>query len=818
MFQKTCSLLFIFLSFFPSFFPLPIFPYSFFFGGQTKASAKMSLSNTFHRHLSDQHSNHSFSNCNSYIPSKRTPLQVPELLRIIFSFLSPHCLRFSVGPVCRQWYDISKAWQLANSVVTWTEIWQEGETLQEQVLQQIDNGAQHLVMKTLGLSTYYKTHPESWTGLLEHLQLLSTPVNDQQQQQQQYRRYLQIKDLKLEGILEAEAHLFPLLTIIGYQLTCIEVDHVRTNQIPINKILCLCPQLLTFRWINSRGMAAYYGAAILQEEQDQGEKNENEDEKENEEEEEEEERNEDKEAKSMTTAIEAIELPARLRLRSLTLGFMFVERTALKRLLQACPDLEELCLKRLQRGRIHLLDGFPYLSTQYASSLFEGMFLSDLTASCPKLVKAHFSGGLHDGWAQRTPSQVDGIFEELACVKHWSFWSMDFTRATYLAFLKRQQSQLMDHTLTTLEIIDTNSVGDWCGNLLHSFLCEARQLRHLKAPHVQFSIAWFDIEEILDDPEETPEYHGDTIMMDMSGALHMNSHTDTNSDMDTINSSSSSSSPPSPPSRHCKKIWACRNLSTLQIACAGRSWDRSRRDLAARDCRIMFGYLSKMVPNLEELSLRLPKIPTLDLGTGLCLLTRMHKLERLEIKSIEEIRSPIPWNVDWIQKRLSTAQKLKLRLRLTQASFKQDFASNSHSKDAFEPNIATDNRDSLKSHDGQEQTILSNDVLASSSSSLSHPDYIIDGVDTRNIGCWQDIVSLLQDRMNNDWCCWPRMEHIDIGSDDGVSDCSNSLNKLMDAIKKYRPTINVVRSKITPPKPSGVIINRPWKCGKGRLF
>ncbi|KAF9312248.1 hypothetical protein BG006_004413, partial [Podila minutissima] len=85
-------------------------------------------------------------------------------------------------------------------------------------------------------------------------------------------------------------------------------------------------------------------------------------------------------------------------------------------------------------------------------------------------------------------------------------------------------------------------------------------------------------------------------------------------------------------------IWACRNLKTLHVKCSDdrpleNRWIVSsvdHKDMTHTQTRVIFGYLAKVCPNLEELHVVLSPAD-LGLQSGLCLLSRLKRLERLEI-------------------------------------------------------------------------------------------------------------------------------------------------------------------------------------------
>ncbi|GJJ70842.1 hypothetical protein EMPS_03192 [Entomortierella parvispora] len=74
-------------------------------------------------------------------------------------------------------------------------------------------------------------------------------------------------------------------------------------------------------------------------------------------------------------------------------------------------------------------------------------------------------------------------------------------------------------------------------------------------------------------------------------------------------------------------LWACRGLLTLSMRF------NTRIGGGHSESRHIFGYLSRACPNLEELSLRL-ECDGFSARTGLCLLTRLKRLQQLEVHGI----------------------------------------------------------------------------------------------------------------------------------------------------------------------------------------
>ncbi|KAF9979132.1 hypothetical protein BGZ65_006725, partial [Modicella reniformis] len=69
------------------------------------------------------------------------------------------------------------------------------------------------------------------------------------------------------------------------------------------------------------------------------------------------------------------------------------------------------------------------------------------------------------------------------------------------------------------------------------------------------------------------------------------------------------------------------------------------------------------------------------------------------------------------------------------------------------------------------------------------PDYMIEGVDMRNVGRWRDIVDLFEDRKAKNWACWPFLECMELNELGGNHE---KLRKKKQMIKRLRPDIEIV--------------------------
>jgi hypothetical protein len=73
--------------------------------------------------------------------------------------------------------------------------------------------------------------------------------------------------------------------------------------------------------------------------------------------------------------------------------------------------------------------------------------------------------------------------------------------------------------------------------------------------------------------------------------------------------------------------------------------------------------------------------------------------------------------------------------------------------------------------------------------STTGPDYVIDGVDMRNLGKWSDIVNLFEDRLSKNWNCWPLLESIELRT--SIRD-QRPINKIKPTIRRIRRDIDVL--------------------------
>ncbi|KAF9129812.1 hypothetical protein BGW39_003812 [Mortierella sp. 14UC] len=257
-----------------------------------------------------------------------------------------------------------------------------------------------------------------------------------------------------------------------------------------------------------------------------------------------------------------------------------------------------------------------------------------------------------------TAARLDEIREEICHpgnTNHWSFW----TPADLPSFVV-QALMVIPNVVTTLEL-HSRKIGrcPMTGCRLHQYLCESPHLLHLKAPRTAFLVDHFDIHHLVDETiaehdiagTVTPVVHAPlTISVSGTGSL-------TGAGVGTIATSSTAVATTTtglPP------IWKCRNLRTLHMSFrCSRSNYPSTIPLLHLRTRILFGYLSRVSPELRDLRIDTSFMDSANYNVheskmylafegGFCLLSRLHFLERLSIDAVCRRVFYNPWELTWM--------------------------------------------------------------------------------------------------------------------------------------------------------------------------
>lgn len=561
-----------------------------------------------------------------------SPLDIPEVLEQIFSYLDDYTIRRSVVFVCRQWRLLNQ-----NRIVrevTWYETWEPSR--KKQALQMLP-GAGRLYIYYL-CSVENNAFDENLAHALrtvESKHQKQLKLHQQQQQQKQggrqqatsravgrnmnsrqstlslYHNGVPLREVVYFSQNYSYWHFssFPLpstLTSLALQARYSRDIVAKCN---LGTILKYCPLLEHFS-VNPHQLIGFYVMPLS------------------------------------PTSLKEVTAAGPLRLRSLVFFNISLSQPGLEALLPHTPNLKELKLKAMlwQHGQ-------PY---DWAR-LFRSLKANNIT-----LDKAHFSTqGVRMSDAD-TEVLMATVYSHSS--SETSLWMLDLTPQLLQTVFLQQEA------LTTLEICWKRAspscfsgfavrdrrdkefiIGAY--DLVQRFLCDspyAAQLTTLKAIVRLKDMDLFDrggyinLEQQLDDEELQTKFQN-----------------------------------PSPSTSHSTSpsltVWRCRRLRTLHVEVHTPS---RRRFQAPVHSRIVFGYISRVCPLLEDLQISItaychvgtsessfPTYLNLQLKGGLCLLGRLGYLQRLSMGNEGIIRKCQDWDLNWMVASRKRSKLSNVRLR-----------------------------------------------------------------------------------------------------------------------------------------------------------
>ncbi|KAG0376225.1 hypothetical protein BGX24_008117 [Mortierella sp. AD032] len=508
-------------------------------------------------------------------------LSITEILEVILSFLSLEVRRISARWVCKQWYFICK--HLIPASYTWTLRLtpdkpknNNGNTItgdkNEQDLVSAANNITIKVDNSILSSTSSEQRQVSWK---EMMRTLSGIVHEHNQRQVRTRlRSLHLK----EGILEnfaIQLSLLPRLTT----LTTLMVDNiVRWDVIHLFPIFRACPNLkeltvkptLAANIPNKSTYFTEYQSCRITVNQENA-----------------------RISGDQT-------LPALPQLQSCRLYNVAVTLPALGAFLQASPRLSTLVLARCS----HLMrwgPDTPYLN-EVEDPIQTSLSIIQLVGTrCPNLKIFHLSmprGESYGLGSQEVVAILETFPHMVAC---------NITNETFDPLLLKAPSMAVVNRVTTLNLFPTQSTNSITPNiLLRKILCTFEHLLHLRAPTAIYFIEDMDLRDVREQLSKIWK-------------------------MTYADYSTNRRLPPTPANdaaTACRYIWVCRGLRTLHMTVHHSGSDTSypENDL------IVFGFLSRMCPRLQELHLRRWGL-SLSFQGGLPLLSRLEDLEHVRIST-----------------------------------------------------------------------------------------------------------------------------------------------------------------------------------------
>ena len=201
------------------------------------------------------------------------------------------------------------------------------------------------------------------------------------------------------------------------------------------------------------------------------------------------------------------------------------------------------------------------------------------------------------------------------------------------------------------------------------------------------------------------------------------------------------------PAVQIREVWTCRFLETLHLTIAERTIERGAHTDIERS-RILFGFISKVLPLLRDLSIEQAGM-RYSIEGGACLLTRLHFLEKLVLKPTYE-RSIYSYDkrrsdkkvLSWIQKFPSQAQRLAWVLKARHLKMK-DVGFRKNASVTKDPVPAVTTTGSIKTTKGKEvkgdiRAYWEHSRTASSAFEVTKEDLI-------NCGYMDDVIELLEE-------------------------------------------------------------------------
>ncbi|KAG0262633.1 hypothetical protein BG011_009940 [Mortierella polycephala] len=390
------------------------------------------------------------------LPEALSPMDIPEILGLIFSFLSQYTLRRCVALVCHQWRAIAQP--LVHGTVIWSLDKNSSFYPRKQALEGLQQAGVLRIVDDPPMKGWYTHSPikllaDNWSVLIERLDTVAKT-----------QRGLWIHDLRLTYHLDFDTALYPLLTLVGPKLTCLELHNMRDTKTPVETVLDLCPRLRRLHLHYNHHYTTYTWSK--------------------------EQRQEWQARQRQTLSTRS----SRRRLYSLTLDGDAIEKTVLLCLLQDLPELQEL-----------QLIGLRHLSKQYSDlpahsppkndilvSFYNSDVFGQIAALCPRLTSIKFATVDHQ-WNQCIAlEQWENVLAPFPMVSHYGFEARDLTTLNF-----RCIQTYARNTLTSLAISET-WLRDRVGEPLHKYLCQSPHLLHLRAPSVNMSDAWFNPEVFRD--------------------------------------------------------------------------------------------------------------------------------------------------------------------------------------------------------------------------------------------------------------------------------------------------------------------------------
>lgn len=391
------------------------------------------------------------------------------------------------------------------------------------------------------------------------------------------------------------------------------------------------------------------------------------------------------------------------RLRTCILYNMLVTIPALKVFLETCPRLSELIL----------ISMFQFSRANYRHvQITNRQPIIDLIAThCPILKKFHLS--VPDN--ELREREITSILEHFPDLDEYSFSDRDADPILLVGL------RTVVNRVTTLNLLTTQKGHSPRHPTLRDILCTFTHLIHLRAPNMTY-------------------HHGDMDVNDIHG------QTDARWNPSSIRIRHAMAVVP-----NGQYIWACRGLRTLHMSVGGSiDWHCSQ---------IMFGFLSRQCPRLQELYLRRGLL-NLSFNGGLCLLTRLQELERIRIITRSD-HGLDDQALFWL--RTTPSMMEHINYPLLQLKVQRDIRKWAHRLPGLEISVSS-----------QWARIIADGQSV--------------GVDLSNVGLREDLLEWMTERYGpRKMPTWPSLKYFSIETEEQANMSGTRLQNLKAFVAKVRP-------------------------------
>ncbi|KAF9545689.1 hypothetical protein EC957_010552 [Mortierella hygrophila] len=538
-------------------------------------------------------------------PRRKPPPNIPEILELIFSYLDDCAIRHSVVHVCRQWYLINQN-RLAREVV-WYQNWDPSR--KQRALQMLPGAARFYYCHITGDVFTGERIPLD-ENLLHALYLLE-PKHQQHLRESEGQsrlvpdtnsRYHHLKTARASATKKSALYMVSFLRDMDVYLGKPTQKSLDTFALPTSLTKLTIRASFLHRAQCDLG-SLLLKCPLLEEFYAEGHGM----------------RESSTVVMSFWWPKERQELyPRPFLLRSLVLSNIAFAQPELEVLLRLTPNLKELKL-------VAMMLFYNKMSFDW-TRLFGSLKANNIT-----LDKAHFSTFGTRMSEVETELLLSDVYPKASLER--SLWAIDVTPQLL------QGVFLQPNTLTTLEVLwkaaslsafTEERIGPAlvvANKLVHQYLCDSPHLVHLTTLKAEVQLEDLDL------------FH-------RAGYTGLDRRR--NPTPEEINSDNS----PLPAA-----IWGCQGLRTLHIVI------HAPIPFHPVHSRILFGYISRVCPVLEDLQVSIPQAchdpyvseqdsPEyyLQIKGGLCLLSRLQRLRRLKIVSDPEytIKKCEDWDLNWM--------------------------------------------------------------------------------------------------------------------------------------------------------------------------